>query len=102
MLHLGSSASRPFNLNVSINGMLVPMELDTGAAVSIMSVNTQKENLPNIKLNISNVISHTYRSEKMLIVGETSVDVCYNKQVKALKLYVVNREGPSLFRRDWL
>ena len=25
MLHLGSSASQPFNLNVSINGTLVPI-----------------------------------------------------------------------------
>ena len=78
------------------------MELDTGDALSIMSVNTQKENLPNIKLNISNVTLRTYMREKMLVVGEMSVNVCYNKQVKALKLYVVNREGPSLFRRDWL
>ena len=38
----------------------------------------------------------------MLVVGETSVDVCYNKQVKTLKLYVVDPEGPSLFGRDWL
>ena len=38
----------------------------------------------------------------MLVVGETSVEVCYNKQVKTLKLYVVDREGPSLFGRNWL
>ena len=38
MLHLGSIASRPFNLNVSINCTLVPMELDTGAAGSINNV----------------------------------------------------------------
>ena len=57
-----------------------------------MSVNTQKKYLPNIKLNKCNVILRTY----------TSVDVCYNKQVKTLKQYVVDREGPSLFGRDWL
>ena len=39
-----------FYLNVSINGTLVLMELDTGAAVSIMSVNTQNKYLPNINL----------------------------------------------------
>ena len=31
---------------------------------------------------------------------ETSLDVGYNKQVKTLN--VVDREGPSLFGRDWL
>ena len=67
-----------------------------------MSVNTQNKYLPNIKLNKSNAILHTYTSEKILVVGETSVDVCYNKQVKTLKLYVVDREGPSLFGSDWL
>ena len=102
MIHLGSSANRPFNLNVTINGTIVPMELDTGAAVSIMSVNTQKKYFPNIKLNKSNVIRRTYTSEKMLVVGEMSVEVYYNKQVKTLKLYVVDREGLSLFERDWL
>ena len=53
-----------------------------------MSLNTQQKYCPNVKLNKSNV--------------ETSVDVCYNKQVKTLKLYVFDREGTSLFRRDWL
>ena len=64
MFHLGSSASRPFNLNAAINGTLVPLELDTGAAVSITSVNTQKNYFPNIKLNKSNDILRTYTSEK--------------------------------------
>ena len=78
---LGSSASRP---NVSINGELVSMELDTGAAVSIVSLNAQKKYLHDVKMNKFNVVLCTYTSEKMLVVS------CYNKQVKTLKLYVVD------------
>ena len=44
---------------------------------------------------------YLYTSDKIVVIGETSEDVCYNKQVlvKTLKL---NRDGPSLFERDWL
>ena len=63
MLHLGSSANRP---NVSINGKLVPIELDTGAAVSIVSLNAQMKYFHNVKVNKFNVVLCTYTSEKML------------------------------------
>jgi len=78
------------------------MEIDTGAAVSVISMDTYKKLFPNIRLSNPTVRLRTYTGEPMPVAGEMDVEVCYGSQVCTLSLTVVEGSGPSLFGRDWL
>ena len=51
------------------------MELDTGAAVSVISRSIKDKYLPNVPLQESQVVLRTYTNEKLPIVGEMKVHV---------------------------
>ena len=97
---------RPFTdalkVNVMINGVSVSMEVDTGAAVSIISQAQQRTLLPDVTLHASPVHLKTYTGERMNVVGETMVSVSHNHQQESLPLIVVAEDGPPLFGRTWL
>ena len=80
------------------------MEIDTGAAVLLISESTNNslwsgENKP---LQQADVSLHTYSGEKLPVIGQISVVVKYLEQKCLLTLLVVRGEGPSLLGRDWL
>ena len=77
------------------------MEVDTGAAVSLISYKRLKQVLPRIKIRKTTVVLRTYTSEVIPVRGEVQVNVTYGEQ-KKLTLYVTKQEGPSLLGREWL
>ena len=78
------------------------MELDTGASLTIMSENTLKQKLPNVKLQPSTVILKTYSGELLKVLGQAQVKVTYKAQEVTAPLIAVAGEGPTLFGRNWL
>ena len=72
------------------------MELDTGAAMSLISETTKKELFPTVNLRHSEVVLKTYTSEKITVLGEMDVDVKYEDQENTLTLLVIKGPGPSL------
>ena len=78
------------------------MEVDTGAAVSIISDKTRQDKFPHLKLWKSRLVLKTYTDEPMHIMGQLKVHVTHNMQMVPLILVVVAGEGPSLFGRNWL
>ena len=52
MFQLGTN---PIKLNVSVNGSLLPVELDTGAPVSVISLCTKNKYFPTVPLKESGV-----------------------------------------------
>ena len=78
------------------------MELDTGAAVSIVSEATRKELFPKAKLHPSNILLKTYTEEPIHLIGNLHVRVQYGDQVAKLALVVVAGDVPSLFGWNWL
>ena len=89
-------------MKLKVNKESLVMELDTGAAVSLMSKSTFRQLFPEAKLTPSNVLLKTYTNEVMSVVGEMPVEVEYGKQTKLLSLVVVAGHGPNLMGRDWL
>ena len=86
-----------------VAGVRLPMELDTGASVSIVSQETVRKLLPHVKVNRSDVILKTYSGERLKVLGEISAVVEYDGQPKQqLPLIVVEGQGPTLFGRSWL
>ena len=102
LYHLEQHKVSPIKVNVQVNGMPVSMELDTGAAVSVMSQQQQKELFPTAQLQPSKVILRTYTAQSVGVVGTLPVKVVYEEQEKDLSLFIVQGKGPALFDRDWL
>ena len=63
MFQLGAPGQRPITVSVQINGVTVPMEVDTGAARTIMLLEQQKRLFPSVELQPSQVGLHTYTTE---------------------------------------
>ncbi|KAL5500511.1 hypothetical protein EMCRGX_G012087 [Ephydatia muelleri] len=94
--------NEPIQLQVSIDGVLVTMELDTGAAVSIVSESTFRRLWSGKVLERSGIRLCTYSGESLKVIGKWEADVKYNNQTDKLSVIVLEGAGPSLLGRDWL
>ena len=99
---VGERSSAPIEVEVSANGRSLTMEMDTGAALSIISEATKNAVFPDLPLHRSRVILKTYTGEPMRVIGNLHVCVRYGTQAAKLVLVVVAGDGPSLFGRNWL
>ena len=97
-----SAKTKPIKCELTVEGVPLTMEIDTGAEVSIISEATRKLLFPKLKPTKSKVVLKTYTNEVVSVVGELSVQVQYGEQTKQMKLLVVSGNGPSLLGRNWL
>ena len=81
LFQLDGTCRKPLKQNITINKVQVPMEVDTGAAVSIMSLNNKNRYLHDVEMKETNVVLKTYTGEIILVVGEMFVIVEYGKQL---------------------
>lgn len=95
-------SSKPIIVQMSINGQHHEMEVDTGAAVSLVSESTLKSTFPKLQLHPSSIMLKTYTNEPVKVLGEVEVAVEYKEQQANLRLVVVPGNGPSLLGRNWL
>ena len=105
LFNLQGTSGKPYSIKIQVNQTELQMEIDTGAALSLISEKTFKtqwssKNQP--KLNSSKVKLQTYTKERIDVLGSITVEVTYKGQNKSLPLLVVGGEGPSLLGRDWL
>ena len=63
LLVLGTGSITPIQVDVSLNGVPVTLEVDTGAAVSVMSHRQQEELFPGAELQPSRISLRTYTAE---------------------------------------
>ena len=96
LFNVGAEARQPIKVEVRIGDTLLIMEVDTGAAVSIISQQEYKSKFSQYKLHESDVILKTYTSEMMNVVGEITVHVNYQDQEVEMDLVVVEGAGPAL------
>lgn len=77
------------------------MEVDMGAAVSVISEQKLKEVLSRAVVK-RHWWPWTYTPEKVPMCGEVQVTPQYGSQSKRLTLYVIRGEGPCLLGQEWL
>ena len=102
MFKLKEPSSNPIEVAVTVEGKSLTTEVDTGAAVSIISEATCRDKFRHLKLHKSKIVLKTYTDEPMQVVGQINVHVQYCGQTAPLVLVVVAGDGPSLFGRNWL
>ena len=95
-------AGKPLLMDMTLNGTPLVMELDTGAAVSVISEATFNNVLSDEKLSPVKVPLRTYSGELIPVLGKLDVTVGYGIQKATLSLHVVKGAGQSLFGRNWL
>ena len=103
-IHSASSTLSPIRVSMDVNQKPLEFEVDTGAAVSVISAETKNSVFPRLPLSASRVVLKTYTGEAMSVLGEIpNLTVQYKDQcVKGLSLIVVKGPGPSLLGRNWL
>ncbi len=89
-------------MEVKIEDVPISMELDTGAAVSIISEATRKAKFPKLMLYKSKVALKTYTDQPLHVTGQLRTHVKYGNQTQPLVLIVVAENRPSLFGRNLL
>ncbi|XP_051782565.1 uncharacterized protein K02A2.6-like [Erpetoichthys calabaricus] len=78
------------------------MELDTGAAVSLIPWEQYRSTLSQVALQPTDIMLKTYTGEPLAPEGVIKVQVKLNNQCAKLPLYVVKVDAPLLFGREWL
>ena len=104
-LHLYSvngAGTHPIQVSMMLNGLAHTLELDTGAAVTIMSQGEYQQLFPGVPLTKSSTLLRTYSGEPLSLLGVMNVEVPYKQQRESLKLNIVSGKWPSLLGRDWL
>lgn len=91
-----------FKTNFIVDGKDIEMEIDTGAAVSIVSEQVFQSMFPEQPLDVASVKLKTYTGETMPVLGQFEVTVSYKQQREQLPLIVVKGAGPALCGRNWL
>ena len=91
-----------YMVKTEINGEVLMMEIDTGAAVSIISEDTYRKTFPKLRLAESALKLATYTTQRIQVCGEVRVRVRLEEQERQCRLVVVAGRGPSLLGRDWL
>ncbi|CAM5120403.1 unnamed protein product [Eretmochelys imbricata] len=85
-----------------LDGKPIRMELDTSAAVSLVSETVYKEKRQHLPLKATKTVLKTYTGEAVPMLGTIDVKVELNGQAAKLPLFVVRGNYPALMGRSWL
>ena len=98
----GVSGCKAIKVNVTLGNEIVPMQLDTGAAVSIISENTYSRVLQKYPLQTSSITLKSYTGDLIPIAGKADIPVTYGEQHFTLPVVVACGERAALLGRDWM
>ncbi|KAL1415984.1 hypothetical protein MTO96_028413 [Rhipicephalus appendiculatus] len=102
MWHLsGEPTVPPFLCTVEMSGKPFPMELDTGASVSVMPMDKFQRVFPEVSLEPSNVFLGGFSGELEQVKGKANVRVGYKGHERVLPLYLTSGAAPTLLGRNW-
>ena len=92
-------------IEIMMDGKSINMEVDTGAAVTIIGRNTFKQHYKaqqEPELRKTSDVLRTYTGQQIHVEGVADVSFETNGQTNTLQLMVVPGDGPSLLGRNWL
>ena len=96
------TTAEPIMVPLTLNGQVLQMEVDTGAALSLISDATCQALFPREKLHPTKIILKTYTDDPLEVKEKLHMHVQYGDQKEKLALVVVGGNGPSLLGRNWL
>ena len=100
-LGLVNNINSPMMVDMLVDGVSLNFELDTGAAVTIINKETWRK-LGSPILSKVKMALRDYSGNKLPLMGQASVEVCYKGENFDLPIHVVANSGRLLLGRDWL
>ena len=97
-----AGSTHPITVELEIQGKPVIMEVDTGAAVSVISETTYKDLFPNLTLKTVPMGLKTYTGEQNTCSRRSGGRSQLPSENHQLSLIVVKGKGHNLFGQDWL
>ncbi|XP_063970819.1 uncharacterized protein K02A2.6-like [Lytechinus pictus] len=103
MVNKMAKYSEPFQTSLSLNGIQVNLEIDTGSPWTMMSQQDFHKLGHRADVKQANVSLKTYTESSVPIIGEAMVEVKFDasQPPKKLTLLVVEK-GVALLGRDWM
>lgn len=92
----------PIVINVTIMGIKLKMELDSGSGTTVISDQIYNTQFKHLKLNESDLRMCLYTGHKISPMGYFTSKVSYLNESHDLKIYVVKNGGPPLLGRDFM
>ena len=99
---ISESLPKSYIANMKVNGVPLEMEIDTRAAVSIVSEATWVEKLNKHTLKPCPLVLKGYPDNELHIMGCCDIQVQTGETIKQLELIVCKGNGLSLLGRNWL
>ena len=78
--YMDQVATRPIHVELLLNGKSCDLEVDTGAAVSLLSEKRVSQVFPGAQLQKTSVSLRTYTSQKIPVKGKLQLQVQYGQQ----------------------
>ncbi|XP_061716614.1 uncharacterized protein K02A2.6-like [Cydia pomonella] len=102
-LSVGSlSRYKPFMLTLDVNGICLEMEVDTGSAISCISLECYQRLFKNVPILTSNVLLNYYAGGDFRPVGKITPIVKYKNKEISLDLFIIDGGKNPLLGRQWL
>ena len=90
-------------ITLEVAGSQIPMEVGTGATVTVIPISVYEQYLSHVQLHASTVSLKTYSGGSLKVKGEAIVPVRYGEQHATAKIIVVDVRGkPAILGRNWL
>ena len=102
LFRVTESSAPPILFDVEVNGVIIRMEFDTGASISLISEETYRQYFPLVELSPSKLVLRTYTTEPLKVLGYMQAQVQYENQKATVPLFIIEGKGPSLIGRDWM
>lgn len=102
-VHCNTIRSKPYMVDVTVNGVQIEMEVDSGSAHSILPYGVYLRHKDKFSEQLkpckSNLV--TWTNDKLNVKGEIIVAVEFNEKKANLPLLVSYGRGPALLGRTW-
>lgn len=98
----GNNIEPIFFVDVKINDINLKMQIDSGAAMSVISEKLYKNCFSKYCMKKTNTQLITYDRNKITPIGLLQVKINYNNNVKNMNILVIKNGGPPLLGRDFM
>jgi len=99
---LSSSSTDKFYVPVTIEGTKKNFELDSGAAVSTLSISEATSIFPSSKIQATNAVFKTFNKQVIYPIGVAKVYVTCRDMSRKVDLYIVPDNCSVVLGREWI
>ena len=97
------TATKPYIVNLTVNGKEIQFEVDTGSGVTVVNQETYYEHFKQKRLEKCDIILKSYTGEQIPVVGMLHVDVEYrDRKGENMKLMILKGNNVNLVGRNWI